>query len=64
MQVFIEGHHFQVTEAARSYVESVIDSYAVDEISTKVRDSYFKFLNNRKSFSNFDISNYLNSRKI
>ena len=49
---------------ASKNVESVIDSYAVDEISTKVRDSYFKFLNNRKSFSNFDISNYLNTRKI
>jgi len=25
MQVSIEGHHFQVTDAARSYVESAID---------------------------------------
>ncbi|MDC0861732.1 TRAP transporter substrate-binding protein [Alphaproteobacteria bacterium] len=51
-----------IIEASKN-VESVIDSYAVDETSTKVRDSYFKFLNKRKSFSDFDISNYLNSRK-
>jgi len=25
MQVFIEGHHFQITDAARSYVESAIE---------------------------------------
>ena len=52
-----------ILEASKN-VNSVIDNYAIDEISIKVRDSYFKFLNKRKSFSNFDISNYLNSRKI
>ncbi len=54
----------EIISQASKNVKSVINNYAVDEISTKVRDSYFSFLDNRKSFSDFDISNYLNKRKI
>ena len=54
----------EIIVEANKNVKSVIDNYAVDDISTRVRNSYFTFLDKRKSFSDFDISNYLNSRKI
>jgi TRAP-type mannitol/chloroaromatic compound transport system substrate-binding protein len=49
---------------AKKNVTGVLDSYADTEIGNRIRDSYFDFLNLRTSYNNFDISNYLNFRKL
>ena len=49
---------------AKKNVNEVIDTYADTPIASKIRDSYFKFLGIRESYKEFDISNYLNYRKI
>ena len=52
-----------VVQASKN-VNSVIDEYADNELGIKIRDSYMSFLNLRRGHSDFDISNYLNFRKI
>ena len=52
-----------VVQASKN-VNSVIDDYADNELGIKIRDSYMNFLNLRRGHSDFDISNYLNFRKI
>jgi TRAP-type mannitol/chloroaromatic compound transport system substrate-binding protein len=52
-----------VVQASKN-VNSVIDEYADNDLGIKIRDSYMSFLNLRKGHSDFDISNYLNYRKI
>ena len=52
-----------VIQASKN-VNSVIDEYADNELGSRIRDSYMNFLNLRRGHSDFDISNYLNFRKI
>ena len=49
---------------AKKNAPGVLDTYADTAIGTKIRDSYFNFLNMRSNYKDFDISNYLNFRKI
>ena len=49
---------------AKKNVSGVLDNYADTSIGKKIRDSYFNFLDLRASYKDFDISNYLNFRKI
>ena len=49
---------------AKKNISGVLDNYADTPIGTKIRDSYFNFLDLRASYKDFDISNYLNFRKI
>jgi TRAP-type mannitol/chloroaromatic compound transport system substrate-binding protein len=49
---------------AKKNAPGVLDTYADTIIGTKIRDSYLDFLNMRSSYKDFDISNYLNFRKI
>jgi TRAP-type mannitol/chloroaromatic compound transport system substrate-binding protein len=49
---------------AKKNAPGILDSYADTAIGTKIRDSYFDFLIMRSSYKDFDISNYLNFRKI
>jgi hypothetical protein len=45
-------------------ISGVLDNYTDTPLGTKIRDDYFKFLDLRASYKDFDISNYLNFRKI
>ena len=49
---------------AKKNVSGVLDNYADTSIGKKIRDSYFNFLDLRVGYKDFDISNYLNFRKI
>ena len=49
---------------AKKNVAGVLDIYADTKIGSKIKDSYFNFLNLRNNYKDFDISNYLNFRKL
>ena len=49
---------------AKKNISGVLDNYTDTPLGTKIRDDYFKFLDLRASYKDFDISNYLNFRKI
>ena len=49
---------------AKKNISGVLDNYTDTPLGTKIRDDYFKFLGLRASYKDFDISNYLNFRKI
>ena len=49
---------------AKKNISGVLDNYTDTPLGTKIRDDYFKFLGLRTSYKDFDISNYLNFRKI
>ena len=54
----------EIVIQAKNNVNNVLDEYADTAIGSKIRDSYFEFLNLRSNYKDFDISNYLNYRKL
>ena len=49
---------------AKKNISNVLDNYTDTTLGKKIRDDYFNFLSLRTSYKDFDISNYLNFRKI
>ncbi len=49
---------------AKKNVIGVLDNYADTNIGSSIKDSYFDFLKLRNNYKDFDISNYLNFRKL
>ena len=49
---------------AKKNINGVLDNYTDTSLGKKIRDDYFQFLGLRTSYKDFDISNYLNFRKI
>ena len=54
----------EIVVEAKKNVSNVLDNYADTEIGYRIRESYFNYLNLRTNYKDFDISNYLNFRKL
>ena len=57
-------HPMVLTENTLLFFQIDLDNYTDTSLGKKIRDDYFQFLGLRTSYKDFDISNYLNFRKI